>query len=284
MALNGQYFAVGGDNGLITFKLEEKRREKEAYTIRYIKEIPVDTMVFLFEEKLLLGGEKGIFLIKFDNRYYNYQILFNIAPNEKVKTIIKINEKTFINLTSEPNNHINKWTLFNEQKMEKIIKLRENEKIENICEINNKYFAYQTENYIVIINILNFKQYRKIIIQSNGICKYNNKYIGVLNFDISLFNIETGEEEFKITGSKFYSFLNIIKFYKSKIENEEIIAIMDFCILQFLKHDNKWLLIGAIPEVPVIKTFSSLNYVSEMEDKTILLTSKKDILYILTTP
>ena len=245
-------------------------------------------MVLLIEEKLLLGGESGIFLIQFDNRYNNYHIILNVSQNEKIKTIIKIDDRTFINLSIELNNHINKLALFNgeknKQKLEKIVNLKDNEKIENICEINNKYFAYQTKNYIIIINIINFKKYRKIIIRSKGICKYNNKYIGVLNLDISLYNIETGMEEFKITGSKYFTFLNIIHFFKRKIENEEIIAIMDFCLLQFSKHNNKWLLIGTIPEVPVIKKFSLLNYVSEMEDKTILLASKNNILYVLTAP
>jgi hypothetical protein len=40
-------------------------------------------MVLLIEEKLLLGGESGIFLIQFDNRYYNYHI------NQKIKLLNK---------------------------------------------------------------------------------------------------------------------------------------------------------------------------------------------------
>ena len=179
--LNRQYLAAGGDDGLYIFKLKEKKPEKEIIKILYKRKIPVDTMVLLFEEKLLLGGQKGIFLLNFDNEFNNYQIILNVSPNEKVKTIIKINEKTFINLSIEPKNHINKWTLFNEEKnkikIEKMIKLRDNENIENICEINNRYFAYQTKYYIVIINIMNFKKYRKIIIQSKGICKYMIKLL-----------------------------------------------------------------------------------------------------------
>ena len=65
----------------------------------------------------------------------------------------------------------------NKIKIEKMIKLRDNENIENICEINNRYFAYQTKYYIVIINIMNFKKYRKIKISSNGICKYMIKLL-----------------------------------------------------------------------------------------------------------
>ena len=97
--LNGQYLAAGGDNGLHIFKLEEKKREKEINSILYIKDIPINTMVLLIEEKLLLGGESGIFLIQFDNRYYNYHIILNVSQNEKVKTIIKIDDRTFINLS-----------------------------------------------------------------------------------------------------------------------------------------------------------------------------------------
>ena len=287
--LNGQYLAAGGDNGLRIFKLESKKLEKEIYSTLHIKDIPVDTMVLLIEEKILLGGEKGIFLIQFDNRYYNYRIIANVYRNEKVKSIIKIDDRTFLNLSIEPNNHINKWVLFNEEKnkriIEKMAKLKNNEKIENICEINKKYFAYQTKNFIIIINIINFKNYHKIIIQSKGICKYNNKYIGVLNvFDISFYNIETGMEEFKIRESNYYECVNIKQFYKRKIENEEIIAIMDNRLLQFSKYNNEWLLIGSITKLPSFEKFKCLNYVSEMEDKTILLASKDNILYVLTEP
>jgi len=287
--LNGQYLAAGGDNGLRIFKLESKNLKKEINSILYIKDIPVDTMVLLIEEKILLGGEKGIFLIQFDNSYYNYRIIANVYRNEKVKSIIKIDDRTFLNLSIEPNNHINKWVLFNEEKnkriMEKMAKLKNNEKIENICEINKKYFAYQTKNFIIIINIINFKNYRKIIIQSKGICKYNNKYIGVLNLlDISFYNIETGMEEFKIREINYYGCVNIKQFYKRKIENEEIIAIMDNRLLQFSKYNNEWLLIGSITKLPLFEKFKCLNYVSEMEDKTILLASKDNILYVLTEP
>ena len=78
-----------------------------------------------------------------------------------------------------------------------------------ICEINNKYFTYQTEEYIYILNYKTFKEHIKIkytiqsyIYRENGINKLTDKIIGTISYNsdqLDFFDVETGEKMFEIS-------------------------------------------------------------------------------------
>ena len=70
----------------------------------------------------------------------------------------------------------------------------------NICLMNNKFFAYQTEDYIHIVNYKTFKEHIKIRHATqyfeNTINRLTDNIIGAITYNpdsIFFFNIETGE-------------------------------------------------------------------------------------------
>lgn len=104
----------------------------------------------------------------------------------------------------------------------------------NICEINNKYFAYQTPEYISIINIKTFQAHCTInykinsIFHENGINKFNNKIIGAISENthtIDFFNIDSGKKEYEIIDNE-----NFVKgFIHTKREKNELIVLSEYC-------------------------------------------------------
>ena len=69
-------------------------------------------MLYLFDEEILIGGKKGISLLKFSKDYKTYYIFFNVAQNEDIENIIKVNNKKFVNIS----NRFKKDELNNEDK------------------------------------------------------------------------------------------------------------------------------------------------------------------------
>ena len=182
------------------------------------------SMIYLGNEKILSGGIKtGISIIQFDKEYKNYNFLLKIDQNKTINNIIQIKRNNFISLEEEKS--ISKWILYEDKnKIEKVTFLKNGQSINNICDISKKYFAYQTNNYICIININTLKEKRRIRYgQTNNIYKYNDKIIGVISdnqHEIVFFDIENGTKIFEIKND-----YNILGFLKSKRAKEDIITI-----------------------------------------------------------
>ena len=163
----------------------------------------------------------------------------------------------------------------------------------NICEINNKYFAYQTPEYICIININTFQAHNTInykissIFHENGIIKFNNKIIGAISENthtIDFFNIDSGKKEYEIIDNE-----NFVKgFIHTKREKNELIVLSEYCsdrgggygfAQDFSLFNNKWKKIS--------KTHStwsySIRHIYETDDKPILISTQKE-LYVLIYP
>ena len=188
-------------------------------------------MIYLENKKIIAGTNQGILLIKFNENSKSYNIIFHINKNEVMRKIIKIYDNYFISYGDDI--PICKWEINKEEnKIDKLLVLKTKKIVLNICEINIKYFVYQTEDYIYILNYKTFKEHIKIKNQiqkdanhENGINKLTDKIIGVISYyfdQIDFFDVETGEKLFEISvddnGNKvFYR-----GFLRSKREKEEI--------------------------------------------------------------
>ena len=240
-------------------------------------------MIYLGNEKILSGGKKnGISIIQFDKEYKNYNFLLNIDQNKTIKSIIQINNNNFISLGEI--GPISKLILYDDKnKIEKVAFLKVWQNIINICDINKKNFAYQTNQFIAIVNINTFKENRRIKYESrNSINKYNDKIIGVISdnqHEIVFFDIEKGTKVFEIKHG-----CNILGFLKSKRAKDDIITILeslsDFSGYGFAqdysKNKNKWEGLSS-----TIATWTyNLRHISEMDDFTILISGQDD-LYVL---
>ena len=158
--------------------------------------------------------------------------------------------------------------------------------VNNICGINKKYFAYQTNNYICIININTLKEKRRIRYgQTNNIYKYNDKIIGAISDDkyrIEFFNIKKGEKVFEIRNDYY-----IHGFIKSKRAKEDIITTIEYSagysgygyVQDYSKNKNKWEKLSSTGS-----TWSFyLRHIYEMDDFTILVSAQHK-LYVLFYP
>ena len=111
-------------------------------------------------------------------------------------------------LSLENSKSIIKWVINKEENnIDKLYYLNNNKWINNICDINNKYFAYQIKEFIYIINHKTFKEqlkieYELINLYENGINKLTNNIIGTISWDsprIYFFNVDTGQKLFEIS-------------------------------------------------------------------------------------
>ena len=107
--------------------------------------------------------------------------------------------------------------------------------------MNNKYFSYQTREYIHIANYKTFKEHIKIEYDTqffeNSINKLTDNIIGALSYNpdnINFFDIETGEHLFTMRAEKdeypifFHGFL-VSKRNKGEIE---IITLSEYLAYQ----------------------------------------------------
>ena len=165
-------------------------------------------MIYLDNKKLIAGGDQGIILIKFDGNYINYNIIFHINKNEIIRNIIKTYDNYFISYGNDI--PICKWEINKEENnIDNLFILKTEKDVLGICEINNKYFTYQTEEYIYILNYKTFKEHIKIkytiqsyIYRENGINKLTDKIIGTISYNsdqLDFFDVETGEKMFEIS-------------------------------------------------------------------------------------
>ena len=118
---------------------------------------------------------------------------------------------------------ISKWILNKEKKdIQKICVIKSNDKdIIDICQINKKYFAYSSSDFIHILHLDSFKEHIKINYEDCSLLKkYNNKIIGAMGMhNIIFFNIENGKEEFRIVddeGDYLFNFI-VCKYNQKKI-------------------------------------------------------------------
>ena len=140
-----------------------------------------------------------VFLIELNNDYSSTNIIFHIMKDKKFINLIKTYDNHFI--TYGENIPIWKWNI-NEEENNIDIKFILNDKnVKNICEISDKYFAYQTLENIPIILSKTFKEHLKIKYEinryENGINRLIDDIIGAISKDkksIDFFNIQTGEK------------------------------------------------------------------------------------------
>ena len=171
-------------------------------------------------------------------------------------------------------------------KIEKVTFLKNGQNINNICDINNNYFAYQTNNYICIVNINTFKEKRRIRYGNTiNINKYNDKIIGVISgnkHEIYFFDIENGKKVFEIKNDYI-----IHGFIKSKRAKEDIITTIEYSadysgygyVQDYSKYKNNWEKLSSTGS-----TWSFyLRHIYEMDDFTILV-SAQDKLYVIFYP
>ena len=155
--LNKPYFASGGV-GLFIFKIEENPNKEEKYDkhnitlVNQVSKIHVYSMVYLGNERILSGGiNNSISIIKFDKEYKTYNFLLKAFKYKTIKNIIQAKKNNFISL--EENGPLTKFILYEDKnKIEIVTSLKAWQSIINICDINKKCFAYQTNQYISIVN------------------------------------------------------------------------------------------------------------------------------------
>ena len=246
-------------------------------------------MIYLGNKKLISGGQKGFNLIHFEEDYKSYNIIFHIMNNLKINDIIKGYNESFISYGDDI--PIWKWKINKEENnIEKLFILNPFKKIINLCEISNKYFAYQTNYHVHIINMKTFQQKIKIdycIIpySANGIRRYSEDIIGLIaqdNNKIEFFNVETGEKLFEICDDTCL-IKSFLKTNREKDENE-IITISEHSSgragygvsTDFSFHNNKW---EKLTETGGTRTYHQ-RHIYEMDDKTILISAYEKI-YIM---
>ena len=295
-SLEDPYFSFGG-NGLLIYKKEENQlkddyKKYQVILILEIKDIDISAMIYLGNRKMISGGYKGFNLIHFKEEYKSYNMIFHIMDNIKIDNIIKGYDESFISYGD--NIPIWKWKINNkEDNIEKLFILNPDKKIINLCEISNKYFAYQTNYHIHIINMKTFQQklkieYRYMNFPINGLRRYSDEIIGVISEEkdkIEFFNVETGEKLYEINDNTC-SIKSFLKTNREKDENE-IITISEHSSgmggygvsTDFILHNNKW---EKLSETGSTWTYY-IRHIYETDDKTILISGQKE-LYVLFYP
>ena len=287
-SLDEPYFAAGG-LGLYVYKIGKNIDKKyKIDLISKINNINVFTMIYLNNQKLIVGGCKGIFLIKYNKEFKNYNIIFNVNKNNSVDNIIKTYNNYFISL--ENKKYIIKWIINKEENdTKKLFYLNNNKGICNICDLNKKYFAYQTQEFIYIMYHKNFKEHLKInyklINFSDAINKITEEIIGVTSsngYQIDFFNIETGDKICEISDEN-HIFKGILRSKREKKDIElitlnEHIAYQRSCgfCSDYIYNNNKWEKISIIPN----RLSNYIRHFFEMNDNTMLISAQAD-LYIL---
>ena len=296
-SLDEPYFSFGGDYGLLIYKKEDNLKEDKYYKhkiilILQIEDISISAMIYLGNRKLISGGEKGFNLIHFEEDYKSYNIIFHIMDNLKINDVIKGYNESFISYGDDI--PIWKWKINKEENnIEKLFILNPSNKIINLCEISNKYFAYQTNYHVHIIDMKTFQQKIKIDYyisgaNTNGIRRYSEDTIGLCSHDlnkIKFFSVETGEKLFEISDDR-YTISSFLKTNRDKDENE-IITISKYSSgrfpygvsTDFSLHNNKW---EKLTETSHTRLYLH-DHIYEMNDKTILITAF-NFLYILIYP
>ena len=294
-SLDKPYFAAGG-KGLYVYKIKEKEDKKHTITLvsknKNLK-FNIIRMIYLNNKKLILGGTQGIYLIKFNKDFNSYDIIFHKNENNEINDIIKINDNYFLSL--ENSKSIIKWVINKEENnINKLHDLNNFKFIYNICDINNKYFVYQNEEFIYIINHKTFKEHLKIKYycqnHENGINKLTNNIFGSISYysrQIDFFNVETGQKLFEIRGSGanelFRGFLRS-KRSKEEIEiitlNEHLAYMPSYGYCSDYKLSaNKGEIISKISD----QWSDHIRHIFEMDDNTILVANQEK-LYVLFYP
>ena len=154
-SLDEPYFAAGGF-GLYVYKIEKNIDKKyKIDLISNINNINVSTMIYLYNMQLIVGGGNGIFFIKYNKEFKDYEVIFHVNKNMNIDNIIKTYNNYFLSL--ENRDYIIKWIINKEENnIEKLFSFNNNKGICNICDINKKYFVYQTQEFIYIIYHKNF--------------------------------------------------------------------------------------------------------------------------------
>ena len=291
-SLDETYFAAGG-LGLYIYKIEKNIDKKyKIDLISNISNINVKTMIYLNNMKLIVGGCDGIFLIKYNKEFKDYNIFFHVNNNMNIDNIIKTYNNYFISL--ENRKYIIKWIINKEENnIKKLFYLDNNKGICNICDINKKYFVYQTQEFIYIIYHNNFKEHLKINYDlfnfiGNAINKITDDIIGVTSSDayqIDFFNIETGDKIYEIPDEN-HIFQGILRSKREK-NDIEIITLNEHIVYQrsygfcsdYIYNNNKWEKISITPN----RVSSYISHFFEMNVNTILIPAQHD-LYVLLYP
>ena len=256
-------------------------------------------MIYIDNKKLIAGGNQGILLFKFNGNYKSLNINFHINKNEEIRQIIKTYDNYFISYGNYLS--ICKWEINKEEnKIDNLFILKTEKIVLGICEISNKYFAYQTEDYIYILNYKTFKEHIKIkykiqsyIYRTNGINKLTDKIIGTISYNsdqIDFFDVETGEKLFEISNDDNGNQVFYNGFLRTKREKEEIEIITLSENIQYMRrygycldmkvNNNK---IEILSQTSDEWWYIDLRHIFEMNDKTILISGEKD-LYALFYP
>ena len=293
--LDEPYFASGGHK-LFIYKIENKIPEKNDHKkhqitlVLEINEIKLFAMIYLGNRKIISGGYEGFNLIQFEENYKGYNMLFHIMDNFKINNIIRGNDGSFISYGE--NISILKWKINKEENnIEKLFTLNFKQSIKDICKISNKYFAYQTEDFIYILNMKTFAEKIKIKYEYHkssyifGLVRYSDEILGVISKNrnqIGFFNVETSEKVFEIKDDNESCFLlGFLKTYREKNENE-IIAISEYFsgrggygqTEDFSLHNNKW---EKLIETSTSSWSSYLRHIYEMKDNTILISAQSQL-------
>ena len=302
-SLDEPYFAAAGI-GLYIYKIEEnsekyKDEKHKNALISKVENVNINTMIYIDNKKLIAGGNQGILLFKFNGNYKNYNINFHINKNEEIRQIIKTYDNYFISYGNYL--PICKWEINKEEnKIDNLFILKTEKIVLGICEISNKYFAYQTEDYIYILNYKNFKEHIKIkykiqsyIYRRNGINKLTDKIIGTISYNsdqLDFFDVETGEKLFEISNDDNGNQVFYNGFLRTKREKEEIEIITLSENIQYMRrygycldmkvNNNK---IEILSQTSDEWWYIDLRHIFEMNDKTILISGEKD-LYALFYP
>ena len=294
-SLDESYFAAGGV-GLYIYKIEKKL--KNVTLISKVENVNINTMIYLGNQNIIVGGTEGFLLITFNMDYKSYKINFHIFKNENIYKIIKTYDNYFISYGIDI--PVCKWEINKqENNIDKLLIINPGNNILGLCEINNKYFAFQTKDLIYIINYQNFKVHIKInyqiqsyLYRKNGINKITNNIIGTIgsNHDqIDFFNIETGEKLFEINKDDNENQVFYRGFLGSKRAKEEteIIFLSEHC--EYMRSDS-YCLDAKLDhsKLDIMSRTSNEWYIEpehifEMNDLTILISGGK-IIYILFYP
>ena len=295
-SLDKPYFATGG-LGLYVYKIGKNTEKKEGKEhkidfISKINNINVCTMIYLDNKKLIAGGNKGLLLIKYSEDFKEYNIIFHINKNQEINNIIKTYDNYFLSL--ENNKYIIKWLLNKEENnINKIFCLYDDKGINNICDLNNKYFAYQTQEFIHIMNHKTFKNHLKINCKlfnfhGNAISKITDEIFVATSSDhyqLDFFDIETGKKIHEIIDEND-TFDGILRSKREK-ENIEIITLHEHVAYQnsygfcgdYKYTNNKWEKISITSD----RWYGCIRHFFEMNDNNILV-SAQERLYVLLYP
>ena len=244
--LNYPYLAALVYEGMVIIKKLQKPKNKiiaSLITKIEFKNKRINYLSYLGNQSIICGNDKTFYLINFDKEYKTGNIVIKKDINENLIKILKINDRQIISLnfdrqtlfkteivldrnsrdSEDKGTLISKWILNKEKKdIQKICVIKSNDKdIIDICQINKKYFAYSSSDFIHILHLDSFKEHIKINYEDCSVLKkYNNKIIGAMGMhDIIFFNIENGKEEFRIIDDEEDYLFNFIvcKYNQKKI-------------------------------------------------------------------